>query len=162
LAGVIYSKSRVVSPAGKPVGKSCTVILLGVLPVCGNTDTQPCPGGLVVTNALNGIWVALSLAVSGTLTLNWLLELVLLVTADTPMSITAVFTTVTVTGMVTDVVEFTALTVIVPLQTCGVLTPFIVAVTTMVAPFTPTLGEVLALAGDTQGRCRSSMRWRRY
>jgi len=108
---------------------------------------------------MNGICVALSLAVSGTLTLNELLELVAIwVTADTPMSITAVFTTVTVTGMVTDVVEFTALTVIVPLQTCGVLTPFIVAVTTMVAPFTPTLGECWRWPETHQGSCRSSMR----
>jgi hypothetical protein len=37
--------------------------------------------------------------------------------------------------MVTDVDEFTALTVTVPLQICGVLMPFIVAVMTIDAPF---------------------------
>lgn len=71
------------------------------------------------------------------------------VTADTPISITAVWTTVTVTGMVTDVEEFTALTVTVPLQVCGAVRPLMVAVTTINPPFCPTLGVVLPLAGDT-------------
>jgi hypothetical protein len=51
--------------------------------------------------------------------------------------------------MVTDVVEFTALTVTVPLQMVGVVMPVMVALTTITAPFWPTLGVVVPLAGDT-------------
>jgi len=65
------------------------------------------------------------------------------------MSITALLTTVTVTGMVTEVEEFAALTVTVPLQVCGVVMPDMVALTTINAPFWPTLGVVVPLAGDT-------------